>query len=499
MQPSAIVECQEMLAVTKRLFSYAYALNHPTHNWRRTRFQSYLVRNFVVYQNRPSLTSYRRQFRTVLVDNFQIKLQTPLHVSRLSSNLYRDDHTYRQLYRRFDRYNDGKIGVDEFVSRSRELGLQVTEQEIEILYSKFEFKTKGEMDFEEFKKFMDDVKNIRPILLEKSSEEEEPGDSLSNSEGGSSAEQKLGSETNSKWSYDNFKQEAVKEYRHYKRGFTLLYRQLTFAKERLGAVLEGRELSRYEYRKVMRAMTDVLRLLPMICLVALPGGSILLPLVAKKFPQVLPTTFHEKNMPHKRKVDLVTLEVAAAIDEMERKVRKENQKWKGDDVVYLKLKDWVESNSNAIPSLDLLDAKTGQIRKECPRDLLEKLGAEGLVDRLESDVLKTMMLYLVPKTRAKALSQTPVPIIRALVKRHVRKVVEKNDMLRVEIQQKGLEKVLDSFDATVFCRNRCVELDMCSNDLTAMKRVLAIWSNISSPQTAIFAIYFNASRLGAED
>ena len=51
-----------------------------------------------------------------------------------------------------------------------------------------------------------------------------------------------------------------------------------------------------------------------------------------------------------------------------------------------------------------------------------------------------MMLYLVPKTRAKALSQTPVPIIRALVKRHVRKVVENNDILRVEIEQKGLEK-----------------------------------------------------------
>ena len=139
---------------------------------------------------------------------------------------------------------------------------------------------------------MDDVKNIRPILLEKARRKKNPGVPIKLR--GSSAEQKLGSETNSKWSYDNFKQEAAKEYRHYKRGFTLLYRQLKFARERLGAVLEGRELSRYEYRKVMRAMTDVLRLLPMICLVALPGGSILLPLVAKKFPQVLPTTFHEK-------------------------------------------------------------------------------------------------------------------------------------------------------------------------------------------------------------
>ena len=110
-----------------------------------------------------------------------------------------------------------------------------------------------------------------------------------------------------------------------------------------------------------------------------------------------------------------------------------------------------------------------------------------------------MILYLVPKTRAKALSQTPVPIIRALVKRHVRKVVENNDILRVEIEQKGLEKVMESFDTKTFCRNRCIELDISGNDLTAMKRVLAVWSNISSPQTAIFAIYFNASGLGAED
>ena len=130
MRPFAVVQCQQMLAVTNRLFSHVYALNAPVRNWRRTRFRPYLVRKFVVYQNRLSPTSYRRQFRTVLVDNFQIQLQTPLHVSRLSSNLYRDDHTYRQLYRRFDRYNDGKIGVDEFVSRSRELGLQVTEQEM---------------------------------------------------------------------------------------------------------------------------------------------------------------------------------------------------------------------------------------------------------------------------------------------------------------------------------------------------------------------------------
>ena len=488
-----------MSVITKRLFAHTNALHSSMRNWKRVRLRPYHMRNFVVYRNRLSPTLFRRNYRTPSFDNFQIKLQTPLRASHFSNNVNRDNDTYHQLYQRFDRYKDGKIGVDEFVSRSRELGLKVTEQEIEILYSKFEFKTRGEMDFDEFKKFLGEVKNSRPILLEKKIEDEDRGESISKFEEESSGEEKLSSETSRKWSYDNFKQEAIKEYKHYKRGFTLLFRQLAFARERLGAVLEGRKLSRYEYRKVMRAMTDVLRLLPMICLVALPGGSILLPLVMKKFPQVLPTTFHEKNMPHKRKVDLVTLEVSAAIDEMERKVRKENRKWKDDDVVYLKLKEWVESNSNAIPSLSLFDAKTGEIRNEYPRKLLEQLGSEGLVDRLDPHVLKTIILYLVPKTRAKALGQTPVPLIRALVKRHVRKVVDNNAVVKVEIEQKGLERVMEHFDTHTFCRHRCVELDISSNDLTALKRVLAVWPNISKPQTAIFAIYFNASRIGFED
>ena len=100
------------------------------------------------------------------------------HLSKIS---FQSEEIYRKLYTRFDTYGDGKIGVDEFVTRSRDLGLHVTEQEIEILYSEFEFKTKGEMDFEEFTKFMEKMKDAKPTLLETGDDDDDPTSSAAQS------------------------------------------------------------------------------------------------------------------------------------------------------------------------------------------------------------------------------------------------------------------------------------------------------------------------------
>ena len=403
------------------------------------------------------------------------------HLSKIS---FQSEEIYRKLYTRFDTYGDGKIGVDEFVTRSRDLGLHVTEQEIEILYSEFEFKTKGEMDFEEFTKFMEKMKDAKPTLLETGDDDDDDDDDESTS----TDKEK---DTSNKWSYASMKKELIKEYKHYKRGFTLLNRQIRFAKERLLFVLEGRKLSRYEYRKVMRAMTDVLRLLPMIVLVSLPGGSVLVPFVAKKFPQFLPTTFHEKNMPHKRQLDLITLEVAAAVDEMERKVRKENLKWKDDDLVYTKLNEWIASNHKTVTNLDIFNKSTGKISNESVSVLVDQLRVEGLIDRLDQPSLLRIVNNMVSPNRARALNQAPMPLIRALIIRHVNKVVARNKKLHDDIMKEGLEAAIENMkDKTTFCKNRCiVEAD--DRELSINK--FELWSNIDDNTNALFAIMMNST------
>jgi len=52
-----------------------------------------------------------------------------------------------------------------------------------------------------------------------------------------------------------------------------------------------RRLSHRERRLVLRTVMDLLRLLPFIVIAAAPGGSMLLPILARVFPGSLPTTF----------------------------------------------------------------------------------------------------------------------------------------------------------------------------------------------------------------
>jgi len=61
----------------------------------------------------------------------------------------------------------------------------------------------------------------------------------------------------------------------------------------------GRRMSRRERRLVFRTLFDMSKLLPFAFLAAAPGGSLLLPVLAKVFPKSLPTTF---NMPAQQKL-----------------------------------------------------------------------------------------------------------------------------------------------------------------------------------------------------
>lgn len=444
----------------------------PERNWTATTI--FRQQQHTVSQRALNILAIRRSKTT------PSNLSTSLffHLSKFSTQ---HEETYRKLYHRFDKYGDGKISVDEFVSRSRDLGLQVTEQEIEMLYNEFEFKTKGEMDFDEFTKFMISMKEVKLTMLEGTDDDEKiPVE-----------EEK---DITNKWSFVNMKDQFMKEYTHYKRGFTLLNRQLIFAWKRLLFVLEGRKLSKYEYRKVMRAMTDVVRLLPMIGLVALPGGSILVPLVAKKYPQLLPTTFHEKNMPHKRQLDMITLEVAAAVDEMERKVRKENLRWKDDDLVYLKLTEWINSRDNNGYNLDMFNKDTGEINNESVSLLVDQLGVDGLIDRLDADALFLIVKKIVSRSRARALNQAPVPLVRALIMRHLTKVVTRNKKLKDEIFEHGLVGAYENMDDKItFFNNRCIRETNAIDDEELSTALIELWSNIDNTKYALFAIMLNAA------
>ncbi|MFC5048951.1 LETM1 domain-containing protein [Aquimarina hainanensis] len=54
-----------------------------------------------------------------------------------------------------------------------------------------------------------------------------------------------------------------------------------------------RELSSSEKQKVKRQLLDICKTIPSLAIFILPGGSLLLPLLIKFIPQLLPSAFNE--------------------------------------------------------------------------------------------------------------------------------------------------------------------------------------------------------------
>lgn len=78
---------------------------------------------------------------------------------------------------------------------------------------------------------------------------------------------------------------------HYYHGFRLLFIDINVARKLVGKVLNGKTLTRREYRLLIRTTGDMFRLVPFSVFIIVPFMEFLLPVFIKFFPGMLPSTF----------------------------------------------------------------------------------------------------------------------------------------------------------------------------------------------------------------
>jgi LETM1 and EF-hand domain-containing protein 1 len=109
---------------------------------------------------------------------------------------------------------------------------------------------------------------------------------------------------------------------HYYHGFRLLFIDIRIASRLVYGVLNGKELSRREYRQLSRTTADIFRLVPFSIFIIVPFMGFLLPVFLKFFPGMLPSTFmsakdKESKIKQQLKVKLdMTKFLQTTLDEM---------------------------------------------------------------------------------------------------------------------------------------------------------------------------------------
>ncbi|KAL3864049.1 hypothetical protein ACJMK2_005760 [Sinanodonta woodiana] len=108
------------------------------------------------------------------------------------------------------------------------------------------------------------------------------------------------------------------EAKHYYNGFKLLFIELKVAIRLVWEVMNGKNLTRREYRQLVRTAGDVFRMIPFLVFIIVPFMEFLLPVALKLFPNMLPSTFkEEKTEQEKLKKTLkMKLEMAKVLQDM---------------------------------------------------------------------------------------------------------------------------------------------------------------------------------------
>ena len=77
-----------------------------------------------------------------------------------------------------------------------------------------------------------------------------------------------------------------------------LYNELKDSKELMMLLTQStvRELSKAEQKKVQEQLLDIFKSIPSLAIFMLPGGALLLPLVVKFIPKLLPSSFDENRI-----------------------------------------------------------------------------------------------------------------------------------------------------------------------------------------------------------
>ncbi|XP_069773939.1 LETM1 domain-containing protein LETM2, mitochondrial isoform X3 [Narcine bancroftii] len=84
------------------------------------------------------------------------------------------------------------------------------------------------------------------------------------------------------------------ELKLYYNGFRLLWIDIKIATRILSRLLNGFQLSRRERQRLLRTCVDLFRLVPFMIFLIVPFMEIFLPIVLKRFPEMLPSTFETK-------------------------------------------------------------------------------------------------------------------------------------------------------------------------------------------------------------
>lgn len=82
---------------------------------------------------------------------------------------------------------------------------------------------------------------------------------------------------------------------HYWHGSKLLAYETKISSRLLLKILNGKRLARREHRQLLRTTSDLLRLVPFLIIVLVPFLEFALPIILKLFPNMLPSTFEDKN------------------------------------------------------------------------------------------------------------------------------------------------------------------------------------------------------------
>lgn len=95
------------------------------------------------------------------------------------------------------------------------------------------------------------------------------------------------------------------EVQHYKDGTKLLGYEIKISSKLLLKMTAGYELTRRESSQLARTLQDLLRLIPFLLFILVPFAELLLPILLKIFPNLLPSTYESKLDRNKKKQTLL--------------------------------------------------------------------------------------------------------------------------------------------------------------------------------------------------
>jgi len=92
-----------------------------------------------------------------------------------------------------------------------------------------------------------------------------------------------------------WKENIKLELQHYWVGGKLLWANIKISNRLLYKILSGNNLSRRERQLLKRTTSDIFRLVPFAVILVVPFMEFTLPFLLKLFPNMLPSTFVDKN------------------------------------------------------------------------------------------------------------------------------------------------------------------------------------------------------------